>query len=194
MATAQNIVDSLEVHIRDTTNSEVSEAQLLRFLNDAAQDVSNRWWIPLEDDESVSFSAVSVSVPASFAYLREIRYGTNYNSVVPRHYWDVRVDGGVAKVFFDARLTDVSGTLKFVGWKRPKVDYVLADTIEIGIESFLRERAACFAYRFMAAGLSELDRLRASLSEAAFQKSELIVQTHIEERKALPAPRLIPGR
>lgn len=194
MTTAQSLVDSLEVHIRDTTNVEVTEAQLLRFLNDAAQDVASRWWVPLEDDESVTFASPSVAVPSGFAYLREIRYGTDYVSVIPRQYWDVRINGGVSVIFFDPRLTGVSGAIKFVGWKRPKIDYVLADVIEIGMEAFLRERAGHFAMNFMAAGLSELDRARIQLAETKFRNSEILIQQHIEERKVVPSPRIVPGR
>lgn len=197
MATAQNIVDQIQVHCRDTGAAEITEAQLLALVNDAAMDAAIRgWMVPIEDDESVTFSAVSVNVPADFAWIREIRYGTNFPSIIPRQYWSVSLNGGVPVIYFDSRLTGVSGTLKFIGWKRPKTTYALVDTIEVGLESFLRERGAHYALTYMAQGTSELDRSRQQTAEVKYRNAEEIIQQRVEsaDRTSVYAPRTVPGR
>lgn len=200
MTTIKVLVDNIKAQVRDPFEMETTIDQVIQFINDAAFDAAGQGWvIPLEDDESVTFSAVSVSVPATFAWIQEIRYGTNYVSVIPRHYWDIRINGGVPVIFFDAGLTGVSGLIKFVGFKRPKSDYtVLTDTVDESCVAFLRARAIYNALQFIAVpGTQNEDAVRQAQSETRWRESETILRHYlaeVQEKKYVPKPRAVPGR
>lgn len=202
MTTVKTLVDNIMGQVRPPFGMEPTIDQVVGYINDAAFDAAGQGaLIHIEDDESVTFATPTVSVPASFAWIREIRYGSpNYESVIPRHYWDVRMDGGVAKVFFHSALSGPSGLLKFIGFKRPKTDYAVAmtDTVDEPLVAFLRERAIFNLMQFIAVpGTEQEDALRALHSETRWKTAETILRTYlneVQEKKYVPAPRFVPGR
>lgn len=202
MTTVQNLVDSIEIHIRDVANVEVTEAQLLILLSDAAQDAGGAGWlIHLEDDESLAFitDTVEYAVPASFVYIKDLRFegatADEYPDIIPRHYWQMRIEGGVAVIFLDPNYSFTAARkIKVVGFRRPPTFSAMGNTVEPGLEAFLRDRATCFALRFMSAGSSELDRLRREQAEIKFRDSEIMLERRPDFLRVVPAPRYVPGR
>lgn len=187
------------MHVRDTGADEISEANLLILINDAAQEASNSgWWIPIEDDESVTLANDDheYNVPAGFAAIRELRLGADADTIIARHYWRLRLNGTVPVFAFDPSWQNVytAGEMKVTGWKRPNTSYALGNTIDPGLESFLRERAAAHALGYMAAGTSELDRYRQTFSEIKKRDSEELLGRRPEQFKILPLARYVPGR
>jgi hypothetical protein len=84
--------------------------------------------------------------------------------------------------------------MKVTGWKRPDTSYSVGDTIDPGLESFLRERAAAHALGYMAAGTGELDRYRQTFSEIKKRDSEEFLGRRPEQFKILPLARYVPER
>jgi hypothetical protein len=108
----------------------------------------------------------------------------------------MRINGGVAVFSFEPswQVTYTAGNMKVVGWQRPNVSYASGNTIDPGLESFLRERAAAHALSYMAAGTSELDRFRTQFSEIKKRDSEELLGRRPEQFKILPVARYVPGR
>ncbi len=187
------------MHIRDTGADQISEVNLLVLINDAAQEASNSaWWIPIEDSETLTLvdDTHEYAVPATFAAIKELRLGTNFDTIIARHYWQMRINGGVAVFSLEPswQVTYTAGNLKVVGWQRPNVSYSVGNTIDPGLESFIRERAAAHALAYMAAGMSELDRFRQSGSEIKKRDSEAFLARRPEQFEILPLARYVPGR
>ena len=196
MATIANLVTSISEQVRDPGLVEVSQAQLITFLNDAAQDASGQGWlIWLADNTSLTFvpADFDYSVPASFAYIKDVESPT---AVIPRQYWDLRLVSTTPTLLFSSFFTIPAGAIKIVGYRRPTTNYaVTSETVDAGMEPFLRERASSFALEMMSAGLSELDRLRSTQAERHFRNSELLLQRRVSFLERLvPNLRLVPGR
>jgi hypothetical protein len=197
VATVQAIVDSLEIHIRDTGNAEVTEARLVTLIADASQDADLAGGLVyLEDDESLTLAspALSYTVPANFVAIRELRIegatADTYDRIVPRHLWQLRYDSANPKIVFheDHGLTDTK-KIKIVGWRRPTVYSAVGNTVDPGLDAFLRDRAAAYALSYMSAGGSELDRNRLQQRELKMRDSEVLLQRYL----ALQAEQLVPG-
>jgi hypothetical protein len=196
MSTVTNLVTSISEVIRDPGLAEITQAQIITFLNDAAQDASGQGWlIWLADNTSLSFGVgdFDYSVPTSFAYIKDLESPT---SVIARHYWDLRLVSSTPTILFNSFFTIPTGTLKVTGYRRPTTTYTSgSDTIDVGMESFLRERAASLALEMMSAGLSELDRLRSTQAERRFRNSEMALERRVKFiERLVPTLRLVPGR
>ncbi len=204
MSTVQAIVDSIEIHVRDTGNDEITEARLVTLIADASQDIDMAGGLVfLEDDESLTLASptLSYTVPASFVAIRELRVegataGT-YDRIIPRHLWQLRYDGAAPKIIFheDHGLTDTK-KIKVVGWRRPTVYTAVGDTVDPGLDAFLRDRAAAYALSYMAAGGSELDRNRLQQRELKMRDSEALLQRYLtlQEEQLVPGTRRVPSR
>jgi hypothetical protein len=206
VTTAQNLIDSIEIHIRDPDNSEITTAQLVTLLADAVHDARGKGvLIPLEDDESLTFAASDYDyspIPAAFAYIHVIKVEntdtspSTWDVLVPYHFWDVRIDGGIPVLYFSRAFSIPAGKkMKLVGQARPTIPTGVSSTIDPGLEPFLRERAASHALGFMAAGVGELDRTRLNLSEIKKRDSELLLQSlDPQEFRVRPNAKHVPGR
>ena len=194
----------LALHAHDPSNGEISAAQWLAFIASAARDArSSGWLIRLEDDESITIAASTYeyNVPASFAYIYQmfveetINGSAVYVHEVPRHHWDIRVNGSVP-VFTFSTITELTPDkhLKIVGQQRPTIHSATGTTIDAGMESFLRERALYFGFRYIGAGLSELARWRQELSRQSWVMSEALLRRHPQEFRQLPNALEVPGR
>ena len=192
VTTVQNLIDSIELHIRDTGNDEVTSAQLERLINDAAQDASSSgWMIPLEDN-TVTVVAGAVAVPDSFVFVKEIRI-TATDIRVERHYWYMEIRSDNPSFIFDPSVRP-AGAATVTGWRRPTIYSDAGDTIDAGLEAFLRERGAAYALGHMAAGMSELDRFRVQHRELKMRDSEALLERRPTQFKANPVARYVPGR
>lgn len=197
MATAQNLLDTIEVQIRDYTNTEITEARLLILLNAAALEAGALGWVYPLNDAAVTLPTGdgSVAVPASYAWIDELRLDTN-DVIVPRHYWKVRFASGDAVIKMEDGWENkfTPGAATAIGWKRLKSDYGVGDTIEAGLEAFLTDRTAAHALRTMVAGGSELDRARAQQSEIKMRDSQAFLENIPNQYRILPTSRYVPGR
>ncbi len=87
-----------------------------------------------------------------------------------------------------------TGGATVTGWKRPTVYTVVGDTVDAGLESFLRDRAAAYALGFMAAGGSELDRGRLQARELKMRDSEALLARRPQQYEVSPIARYVPTR
>lgn len=210
MSIVQDIVESIRNGLRDWDGMETTVTQIQGFINDAVQDAKNSGWlITLEDDESVEFAAntYEYSVPANFAYVKELRVENpnttpvTWDELIPKHFWEIRLDGGSATFFFHRGFPLPSGKkLKVIGQERPTIYSSgatgMAETVDEGIESFLRERATAFSLRFQATGNPslEVDRTRLQLAAAAMQQSELMLARNPQEHRVDISAEHVPNR
>ena len=72
----------------------------------------------------------------------------------------------------------------------------MAETVDEGIESFLRERATGFALRFQATGNPslEVDRTRLQLAGSAMQQSEIMLARNPQEHRVDVSAEHVPNR
>lgn len=180
------------------------------FLGAAVQDAKNSGWlIVLEDDESLTWTAntYAYAVPASFAYVSELRVEntatspSTWDEVVPDHFWEIRLDSSVPKFFIHRGFPIPSGKLmKVIGQKRPTLYSAgatgLAETVDPGFESFLRDRALAYALSFQATASPdlEIDRSRIALMDRAMGRSEAMLARHPQENRVNPSAEHVPGR
>jgi hypothetical protein len=210
MATVLDLVDSIKGQLRDSDLVEVTITQLQGFINDAAQDAKNSGWlIVLEDDESLTWTAntYAYSVPASFAYVSELRVEntatspSTWDEVVPDHFWEIRLDSSVPKFFISRGFPIPNAKLmKVIGQERPTIYSSgatgLAETVDLGFESFLRDRALALALGFQATAnpTLEIDRTRIALMDRAMGRSEAMLARHPQENRVNPSAVYVPSR
>ncbi|MCH8065867.1 MAG: hypothetical protein IIC90_08600 [Chloroflexi bacterium] len=210
MAIVQDIVESVRSGLRDWDGLETTIAQTQSFINDAVQDAKNSGWLlTLEDDESITFVAntYQYNVPASFAYVKELRVEntrttpSTWDEIVPKHFWEIRLDSSVPVFFIHQGFPiPVDKKMKVIGQQRPTIyssgTVGMAETVDEGFESFLRERATAFSLRFQATGNPslELDRTRISLAGAAMSQSEIMLSRHPQENRVDIGAEHVPGR
>jgi len=111
-----NVLDlkhQLSTDLQDPAMLKVQDGQLLLHINKAARDLRNQgWYLPLEEDESITQTAdtYTYSVPANFVTISELRYeetysgGSVYDLPVPHHMWEIGLDSGVPIIRFDSAL------------------------------------------------------------------------------------------
>ncbi len=194
MALVSDLQTSIALHLRDTGNDEITAARLITFINDASQDASNSgWYIPI-DDAAVTTAAddVTIAVPGNLVYIKEILDDANLERL-ERHYWTMSLVGGDATFVFYPAARPI-GASKIHGWRRPTIYTAAGDTVDPGLESFLRDRAAAYALGYMAAGQSELDRTRIQSRELKMRDSESLLQRQPNQYKIMPGARYVPGR
>lgn len=174
----------LAINLDDPAMQKIVDSLYLIQINKAARDLRNSgWYIHLEEDESLTEvdSTYTYTIPASFVIISELRRGETFDSTVvydvpiPRHNWEVGLDGGVAIIRFDSNFfTLQSGvSLKVMGQRRPTIYTADTDTVDIGCESFLSERATSYCARLLGLGGSELARGYAQIAEQALRNSML---------------------
>jgi hypothetical protein len=196
--------DDCALMVHDPDYGELSKARWNAFLRSAAQDArSSGWFLHYEDDESlvVASNDFDYTVPDGFAYIDTIYLEETINGVsqyrteIPQAHWEIRLDGGVPTIyFFTHSLLVVDKNLKIQGQARPTIYMNENEPIDGGMESFLRERAMYFAFRYLGAGLSELDRWRQQMSQQCWQTSEAMLARHPQEFRMRPNAREVPGR
>ena len=199
-----DLQDEVALHTHDIGKAEISAANLLVFINSAARDARNSGWLErLEDDESLEAAASTweYDVPADFAYveklyIEETEENTDvYTNRIPEAHWEIRLNGSdPVFVFSSLQYLPAGKNIKVVGQKRPTIYTTAGQTIDLGMESFLRERVLFFAFRYLGAGLSELARWRQSMATTSWQLSEAFLRRHPQEFRALPSSQEVPGR
>ena len=194
----------VSLHLHDPSNLEVTAAQILTFIQSAARDArSSGWLVYLEDDESLTIAANTweYNVPASFAYVEKLMLEETINGVstytfrIPDNHWTIRFNGAVP-VFSFYTLTSLITDRRFkvVGQQRPTIYTAGANTIDFGMEAFLRERVLYYALRYISSGSSELARWRQQMALMAFQTSEQLLKRHPQEFRVRPSSRVVYSR
>ena len=117
-----------------------------------------------------------------------------YDDVIPRAYWRAVQNDGVAQFIFDSRLFSFTAgiAIKTVGQKRPSLYTSNEDTIDAGMESFIRERTVYYGSRFAAGGGSEFSREMSRRAEEAFSISEAMLGN--VRFRVKPSSVIVPGR
>lgn len=193
---------SLAVH--DPDFNEITKSQWTLFFRSAGMDArSSGWLLDVEDDESltVADNTFNYAVPNGFAYIDSlmIEETSDGNSVyvreIPSVHYDIRLDGG-KPVFAFVTLSELNTGkhIKVIGQARPTIYTDENQQIDRGMETFIRERALYFAFRFLGAGLSELARWRQQMATYCFQTSEAMLSRHPQEFRSKPSSRAVPGR
>lgn len=201
-----DLQEELALHVHDVNNGEVTSAQWLMFINSAARDARTSGWLVRQTDDTsieVSASTYEYDIPAGFAYIQElyIEETINQSSVyvreIPRSHWDVRLNAstGNPELAFNtlSELTP-SKHIRIIGQKRPTIYISPTQTIDAGMEGFIRERALYYGYRFLGAGLSELSKWRQDMAKMSFTTAESMLHRQPQEMRELPNSTEVPGR
>lgn len=204
MATVKDIRDDCALHAHDPSFNEITKAQWIAFIRSASSDArSSGWLTDLEDSESLEVAASTweYPVPAGFAYIEKIMLeqevnGTSvYAMEIDRAHWEIRLNGGAPVFSFHSRdMLETGKNIKVIGQARPTIYMDENETIDRGMEAFMRERALYFAFRYLGAGMSELARWRQQMSTQAWQTSEMMLSRHPQEFRVRPNSRVVLGR
>jgi hypothetical protein len=132
---------------------------------------------------------------------------TDYDYVIPRAYWRLKLQTGGRNtttaalgsrpqfVFNSDFVSFTPGTpVQVIGQARPTVYTAETDTLDLGMESFLRERALTFASRFASMGGSAVANMRRAIGQEALALSEQFLRLHPQEFRVAPNSTRIQGR
>lgn len=188
-------------------NVQISIPQLLTFINDAALDLRNSGWlIILADDESLEFAVndYDYNVPASFTFIHEIRVEdttvspSTYDEIVERHFWRIAEDvAGTPELIFHTGFPIPTGKkMKVMGQKRPSLYTAITDTIDAGMESFIRESALASALSYMASARPdvEFERGRFALAQEARLRANRFLALQPMRFRQFPNSEYVPTR
>lgn len=121
-----------------------------------------------------------------------------FNSLLPPVYYGntFHLTGEGARLELDSRIffIDAGKILSFTGQKRPTIYVQDSETVDPGLESFLRERAKFYAGNMMASGGSQLSSHRTRVAEQAYAVSQEFMTVHPKEFRQRPRSIYVPGR
>jgi hypothetical protein len=200
--TIDKLRDELAHHLQDPANRLVNRDQLLEFINSAAWDAStNDWLLPLDNESLLeSTGTYEYNVPSDFLYIHEVweesAVADRYDRRIVRNQWRILLVSTTPTLVFDSDLFTITDArnLKLVGHKRPTTEYGDSDSIDTGLESFIRERAVSYAARNLSRHGGAMAQQYAALAEEAWQKSEALLQNRPEQYQLHIRSRLVPGR
>ena len=121
-----------------------------------------------------------------------------FNAILPPVYYGntFHLTGEGARLELDSRIffIDAGKILSFTGQKRPTIYVQDSETVDPGLESFLRERAKFYAGNMMASGGSQLSSHRTRVAEQAYAVSQEFMTVHPKEFRQRPRSIYVPGR
>lgn len=209
MTTATALGLQVALRVNDASQSAITAAQYLSFVNMAIDDLSAAGWLmPQSDDTSISLvsGTYNYTVPAGFAYIRHLHVAdpdSNYPSSyeIPFVQWELAVtvvtlvDTPQIKFWPDAFDLLVNGrTIRIRGQKRPTGSLTGSETLALGMEAFIRERATAYAAEYLASGSDELAQHRAQIAASSWAKSQVMLAYHPQEFRVKSNSRVVPGR
>ena len=209
MADVQDIIDSVMARLRpdSQTDVQVSIPQLLTFINDSALDLRNAGWLKiLADDESITFvtNDYDYDVPASFVYIHELRIEnttttpSTYDEIISRHFWYITEDvASTPELVFHRAFPIPNGKkLKVMGQERPSLYTAITDTIDAGMESFIRESALASALSYAASARPEVEfeRSRFVLAQEARARADRFLALQPQRYRMFPNSEYVPTR
>ena len=199
--TVDELITDIGHHLQDPSHAVVNAIQIVGFINDAAHDAANEGWVlKMDDDESVTITSgtFEYAVPEDFVYIYELRDQSNFTdlNIIPVSYW--KIENGVTPVIRFSRdlydSTTGAGTLQIKGHKRPKQDYTDSDSIDAGMESFLRERALSYAARNVSKGSSGRAQTYVRMAETTWLRSESLMEDQQDLFRPLAYAQRVYGR
>jgi hypothetical protein len=202
MATATALALQVALRVRDPEQEELTAAQYLSFVNMALDDLSAAGWLlPQAENETLTFATGTneYAVPSGIAYIRRLMQPGSDGSydalgIIPSHFWWINHDAQIEFLAdFASQMTD-GKAIRITGQKRPSTGVVGSDTIQPGMEGFVRERAVAYAAEFLAAGDSNLAAFRQRMADSNWPKSEKMLANHPMEFRVKPSSIHVPGR
>ena len=204
MAQFDTMKTGIALRCHDASKAEITDANYGVLLNQAVDDLAMESIVlPLAEDESITLGANDwqYDVPASFAYIREIRQETaagtdKYPNVLKPGLWRLTIDSGSTPViqFDENEFSPTAGLdLKVIGQKRVP-QYTGTDTIAPALAAFIRERAVAYAADTLAGGVSELSQWRRALATECWARSLDMLRRIPREYRPLPDARRVPER
>lgn len=202
MTTANALAAQVALRCRDSDFSELTQAEYLSFINMALDDLSAAGWLlPQTESEATTFvsGTNTYSVPAGFAYVRRLMQQGSDGSydainIIPPHYWFINNDAEIEFLAdYSSQLVD-GRILRVTGQKRPSTGVSGSDTIQGGMEGFVRERAVSYAAENLGPGNSRLDSFRQRLADSCWAKSDKMLGNHPMEFRVKPSSIHVPGR
>lgn len=202
--TILDIVDEILDQIRGPDDLAIDIPKIQSYINSAAREASSSGWVlPIEEDESLTFSAntYEYTVPSGFAYIYELRVEddtttpSTWNEIIEKHLWRVGYDESVDKIFFHrAYVLPVDKSLKVVGQKRLSTYSSLSDSVDVGPEAFLRARAMASALGFVHSAGEGLDAQRFGMWQQHRRDAELLLSRQPMLLRVKPDSVWVPGR
>ena len=204
MASVLDIIDSVKARMREDDRIEVSFAQLITFINDAAEDLRASGWLIQDHDEAGLFvtGTYEYTVPSNIAFIHEIRVESTvttpstWDEVVPLHLWRIG-EYDSPMINFHKGFPIPDGKLMRVnGQKRPDLYTGTGDTVQLGLFPFIRESALASALSFQSAAIPELEQARSrfALAGEARQRAEQFLSRSPQRFRQFPNARYVPGR
>ena len=153
MATVLDIIDSVKARMREDDRIEVTFAQMLSFINDAAQDLVASGWVIQDSDEAAAFvsGTYEYAVPSGIAFVHEIRVEntvttpSTWDEIIPLHFWRIGEYDSPMINFHKAFPLPDAKLMRVLGQKRPSLYTATADTVDLGMEPYIRESALASA-------------------------------------------------
>ncbi len=201
--TIEELRDEVANHLQDPEHRLLNRQQLLEFINSAAWDASNGDWLVPVDNTALETSASTFiyTVPAGIEYISDIWLESSttdqYDERILRNQWRLLLVAANPSIVFDSILFTIVATrnLKLVGHARPTVEYTEeTDTVDSGLESFLRERATSYGARNLSRHGGQHAQQYAQLAQEAFQTSENMLTNRPEQYQLQLRSRVVPGR
>ncbi len=204
MATVLDIIDSVKARMREDDRIEVTFAQMISFINDAAQDLVASGWVIQDLDEAGLFVAGTYEyvVPSGIAFIHEIRIEntvtspSTWDEIIPLHFWRIGEYDSPMINFHKAFPIPDAKLMRVLGQKRPSLYTATADTIDSGMEPYIRESALASALSFQSAAIPELEqsRSRFALAGEARLRAEQFLSRSPQRFRQFPNARYVPGR
>lgn len=204
MATVLDIIDSVKARMREDDRIEVSFAQMLSFINDAAQDLVASGWVIQDMDEAALFvvGTYEYAVPSGLAFVHEIRVEntvdtpSTWDEIVHSHFWRIGEYDAPKLVFHKGFPIPGTRLMRVLGQKRPSLYTGTGDTVDLGMEPYIRESALASALSFQSAAIPELEqsRSRFALAGEARLRAEQFLSRSPQRFRQFPNARYVPGR
>ena len=199
--TILELQDELANHLQDPSRFLLANSQHLEFINSAAWDAANNdWLLPKYDDSlETASSTYEYTIPSGFEYIHDIWIESStsdqYDERILRNQWKIGLVDTTASIIFDSVLWTVVATrnLRVLGHKRPNTEYTDSDSIDVGLESFLRERAIMYASRNLSAHGGQHAQQYAAMGDRAMQISDIMLENRPEQYKLHFRSRFVPG-
>ena len=202
--TVDELIVDIAHQLQDPALAVVNRPQVVNFINDAAHDASNGgWFVKLDDSAGITIvsGTFEYAIPSTFVLIYELRdSGAGDLNVIPYSHWTIE-DGVTPVIRFSEELYDTTAsghngeTVVIKGHRRPSLAYVEGTgVIDIGMESFLRERAVAYAARNISKGSSTKAAGYRNLAETAWLRSESLMEAQQDLLRPLPYSRRVYGR
>ncbi len=203
MASVLDIIDSVKARMREDDRIEVSFAQMISFINDAAQDLIASGWVIQDMDEALTFATgtYEYTAPSTLAFIHEIRVEntadtpSTWDEIVPLHLWRIGEFDTPMLIFHKGFPIPDGKVMRILGQTRPSLYTVTGDTIDAGMEPYIREAALASALSFQSAAIPELEqsRSRFALAGEARQRAEQFLSRSPQRFRQFPNARYVPG-